>query len=803
MDLNPPLVGRDQELEVLYDHLAGALSGKGGLILVSGEAGIGKTRILDRLGEAAAKTGFCMITGGCVPGAPLPYMPFYEAFQSLDSSPFSYEGVSGPPGPRDPTALLFESLELMTRESQKQPLLVCLEDLHWADPSTIQLIHFLARNVRSLRVMIVGTYRPEDLMSSVEGETHPLQSGIRLMSREGILTELHLARIGQADLSRAIEGMLGSKADAGVKARIYEHSGGNPLFAVETLRMLVTEGRLVQRDGIWVLVRGEDMTIPPTIHEVILRRIDKLSKEQRRILECASVIGEAFDPFLISESMEAEEMHVLDLLDGISVRHQLVVGRDDGYSFTHAKIKEVTYDAITRPKRAELHRRVAMTLEKALPDNTLLSSLSWHFCKAREREKCLSYSIMAGESFMLESYFSEGITHFKRALESVPDDEGHLSQKRKVLEGLGDAYREQCLSAKSMEFYDLLLKITDDPRDRARVLWKSAENWNPSNLGKGDLTRAMELLKEAESSPSLAPEDMANIEYQKAFALYYQDLERASVSIRRAIDLYAKAGNEERMMEAMKFDCFIKARGLRKEEALKGAQDFSEKAYRSKNRKYQIDAEWALSIVKHEADRPDQALVHLSRCQDLATKSGDLDALFHSHITKAELEEELGDFRLARKDAEKALDYAIVTDDTIALASAYTRLGRCSLNCGDQVKAEAYLERASPYVQQLSGVVRDWFEGLWLWSEARLEVARGADRKGGERFDRAIGLLQGAGSRHWDWAAMCRYDYAKSLIRQGSPGQAKEQLEQAYRLCTAIERFSLRKKVEELRSSLK
>jgi predicted ATPase len=185
MELNPPLVGRDKELELLYEHLGEAISAHGGLILISGEAGIGKTRILAKLSETAAKSGVMRIGGECVPGIPLPYLPFHEAFSAFTIGPFSSINSSDSSGQKQPTSVLMDTLELLTNESAKRPLLICLEDLHWADSASIHLLHFLARNVKKLRVLIVGTYRPEDLVPSEGEEVHPLQSSIRLMTREG------------------------------------------------------------------------------------------------------------------------------------------------------------------------------------------------------------------------------------------------------------------------------------------------------------------------------------------------------------------------------------------------------------------------------------------------------------------------------------------------------------------------------------------------------------------------------------------------------------------------------------------
>jgi tetratricopeptide (TPR) repeat protein len=797
MDLNPPLVGRDKELELLYDHLGCALSGHGGLVLISGEVGIGKTRILSRLSETAETAGFFVISGGCVPGIPLPYLPFQEAFAYFSGGPFESD-EEDQSKPRDPTSILFDALELLVNESAMRPILICLEDLHWADSSTTQLLLFLARKVQRLKVLMVGTYRPEDLEVCSETDVHPLLSGIRLMNREGTLTEVPLGRIGENDLSKAIEGMLGAPADQEVKNKILEQGGGNPLFIVETVRMLVSENRLELSKGIWMMRDKAKISIPRTIQEVVLRRLEKISKDQRRILECASAIGEAFEPDLIAESTGMDKMLLLEDLDNVTDRLQLVAKTEEAYRFSHAMIRDVIYSSISRPRRKELHRRIGCSIEKGHVDNSTLATLSWHFCQAQDTEKTLRYSVMAGENFMKESSYIEAISQFVRAFEIIPDDPSHLPEKMKVLEGLGDAYREQCISSTSMNYYEKFLGTCSVPKDRARVLCKTAANWNPTNLGRGDATRALELLDMAEACDGIGQEDIADIEFQRATVFIYDDdIEKASESLQKAMDYFASTENEPKMMESMKYACFIKLRELQFEDALEEATIFLEKAYDSNNRAYQIEAEWAMGHVLQQTDRPEQALLHLAKCEELAARSGDLDALLNSYIIESEVEEGLEDFPSARDHAEKALKYSIILDDVLALSFSYTRLGRCSLGCGDIESTETYLTVGWTYVQQLTGLVGEWFEGLWSWSKGKLEVAKGHHDEGFKYFELGSVKLERAGTRHWDWAALCHLEYATALIEKGMRSEAKEHLERADDLGLRIGRSSLREKVRE------
>jgi tetratricopeptide (TPR) repeat protein len=802
VELIPPMVGRDKELEILYCHLGKALQGQGGLILISGEAGIGKTRILNKLKESAVNTGFFTVWGGCVPGIPLPYLPFQDAFSYFSRGPIEDGNSEKQTEPRDPTSVLIESLELLVNESAKKPLLICLEDLHWADSATIQLLIYLARNAQRLRLLMAGTYRPEDLTPGADGEVHPLLSGIRLMTREGTITELPLTRIGQEDLSQAIGGMLGA-TDQEVVESIHKKSGGNPLFAVETLRMLISEGCLRSREGVWSFDGGIKVTIPKTIQEVILRRMERLSKHQLKIIECASVIGESFDPSLIAESLGIDELDILDELDSLSKNNQLVAWNENGFNFTHAMVKDVTYENISKSKQKELHKRIGCALENRLPDNTILSSLSWNFFQAQEREKCIRYSILAGEFFLQEGIFPEAIEQYKRALNAIPAEATYESALLMILEGIGDTFRDCHSNLASSNFYDRFLHLSNAPKDIARVQRKQAENWLPSGLGKGDATHSLSLLDEAESCIGQSPEDIANIEHVRAWNQFQMgDFEKSAASLKHANDLMESTGKEWKLIDPIMLDFFILQKRLIHDEVLEKAKLFLHKAKESGSMRFQLYAEWIMADSYLMNDREDLALLHFRKCGEMADRTGDLYMLASCYLHIAEIEDELGNYLIAESEAEIGFNTSMVVDDVSHLSWSYALLGRTCLHNQEIEEAERCLIIGWGYVQQTVGSMRIIGEGDWFWSKAELELELGHDTEGFDSFEKAITRYNEAGSFFWYLSASCRYIYAKALKEQGLKTRAREQLDRAFETLTILKRFTLRNKVEQLRSSL-
>ena len=381
----PPLAGREPELGLLEKSLQNVFSGAGCLFLISGEAGIGKTRLAKEFEGKAEARGCKVLVGHCIPSTQIPYLAFLEALEGLsDNDNLSHvsriknaakraapdiagaipvvgttaralasllKGYQGEEGKGSEENLLLGTLELLKTESSKRPLVIRIDDLQWADSASIGMLHLLARNVHDLPIFLLGTYRTEEVLDQEKG-VHPFLDSLQIMRREQIVEELNLRPLIEKDVQQVVSCMLEKPVDKALIELVFKESGGSPLFAIETLRMLVSEGRLVERSGTWTMTGDGGIHIPRTVQEVISRRMDKLSKDQRKILECASVIGERFDPSVIAESLVIDELHLLDELDSVSKNFQLVAYDEGSYKFAHARIKDVSYDGISKPRRA-------------------------------------------------------------------------------------------------------------------------------------------------------------------------------------------------------------------------------------------------------------------------------------------------------------------------------------------------------------------------------------------------------------------------------------------------------------------
>ena len=206
--------------------------------------------------------------------------------------------------------------------STNNPLILFIDDLHWADSASLSLLHYISRSILSERILIIGTFRSEEVNVNVEGKGQQFVETLRLMGREGLFNEVHLSGLSPMDVGGIAESMLGGKLPKAFIENLATDSHGIPLFVVESLRMLYEQGGLVQKDGQWHLT-VDKYNIPAKIKDVILRRVESLKPNQKRVLEAASVVGEKFYPKLVAAIVSQDYLDVLESLNTIVGMHTL------------------------------------------------------------------------------------------------------------------------------------------------------------------------------------------------------------------------------------------------------------------------------------------------------------------------------------------------------------------------------------------------------------------------------------------------------------------------------------------------
>ncbi|MFB3092762.1 MAG: AAA family ATPase, partial [Dehalococcoidia bacterium] len=334
---------------------------------------------------------------------------------------------------------LFDSITAFLKSaSQKQPLVLVLDDLHWADQPSLLLLQVVARELGNSRLLLLGTYRDVEL-----NRQHPLAETLGELTRERLFQRVLLRGLSQQDVGRFIEVAAGVDPPSGLTEAVHTQTEGNPLFVTEVVRLLVQEGELNQESGArdsWTV------RIPEGVREVIGRRLNRLSQRCNETLTIASVIGREFElrelAPLVEDVSEDRLLEVLEEALSARVIEELpqVVGR---YQFTHALIRETLTEELTLTRRARLHARIGDVLEELYGDEVEghAAELAYHFVEAVAvigRSKLVRYSLLAGERALATYAHEEAIAHFERALaakEGQPMD----AETAALLSGLGRA----------------------------------------------------------------------------------------------------------------------------------------------------------------------------------------------------------------------------------------------------------------------------------------------------------------------------------------------------------------------------
>ena len=443
-------VGRQREMGDLKGCLEDALSGRGRLVTLVGEPGIGKTRTAQELATYAGLRGAQVLWGRSYEeqGVP-PYWPWVQAIRSYvrDRDPEELRSEMGagaadiaeivsdvrerlpglPPAtgldPEQARFRLFDSITAFLKTaSQRQPLVLVLDDLHWADQPSLMLLQFVARELGGGRLLIVGTYRDMEL-----SRTHPLAEALGELTRERLFQRVLLRGLAQEDVGRFIEMAAGVAPPPGLVSSVYTQTEGNPLFVTEVVRLLVQEGSVGAGLKSAPTAGGSDswtVRIPEGVREVIGRRLNRLSQRCNEVLAVASILGREFTSEhlipLVEDVTEDRLFGILEEALAARVIEELpqAVGR---YQFTHALIQETLAEELSMTRRVRLHARIAQTLEVLYGDDaeSHAAELAYHFSQAEAvtgTAKVGRYSLLAGERALASYAYENALAYFEKGL---------------------------------------------------------------------------------------------------------------------------------------------------------------------------------------------------------------------------------------------------------------------------------------------------------------------------------------------------------------------------------------------------
>jgi DNA-binding SARP family transcriptional activator len=414
-------VGRERELAELRTALEEAVSGRGSVVLVGGEPGIGKSRLAEEVATSVGSRDVRLLTGRCweAGGAPA-YWPWLQALRPYvrEADPGvlreSLAGAGGelvallpelrerlpelPDAPSDGSEgarfrLLEAAVSFLAGASRAQPLAIFLDDLHAADASSLLLLRYVAAHAARSRLLVVGCFRDTELSPPLADVLN--ESAVRRVSLKGL---------GPEDTSRLLTLVVGAEPGEDLAARVQAETQGNPLFSVEF-------GRLV--------AAGDRLSIPEGVRDTIRRRVERQSSGCRGVLALASVMGREFDPEVVARLSGLDEDDLARVLDEAAAS-RLVEGVPDGAGrlrFTHILVRDALYEDLPAPRRFRLHRAAGDALEALFPD-AHLAELAHHYLEAGTAvaDKAVEYSQRAGDRAASQFGFEEAARHYENAL---------------------------------------------------------------------------------------------------------------------------------------------------------------------------------------------------------------------------------------------------------------------------------------------------------------------------------------------------------------------------------------------------
>jgi tetratricopeptide (TPR) repeat protein len=559
------MVARERELAEARALWRKAVAGEGQVLLVSGEPGIGKTRLVRELATQVQISGNIALVGESYETGGAPYAPFAQilrrGFQGRVSDQLELPGFvladlvelapslrmryqdipQNPPlDPESEQLRLFENVvAFFVALSERAPLMLVLEDAHWSDSGTLSLLRHLARRTRRQRVLTVATYREVEL-----DEMLPFQEVLLDLNRERLATRLRLSRLNREGTRDLLAALFDEEITPEFLEGIYRETEGNPFFIEEVCKALVDSEELYFAGGHWHRPNMEDLQIPQSVRVAIQSRVGKLPPECQNTLTLAAILGREFEFEVLAEACaeplgswqaldEDGLIEVLECAERAQLIEEVRGRRDVSFVFTHALIPATLVGVVRTLRRRRLHNHAAAAIETLYPgDESRLESLAHHYGEAGDEEKAQTYYTRAGDYASSVYANQEAERHYQAALDlaDAPGERGYLlSELGKVQARLGRSREAIGTLQQAIEIH----KTLGDSDMVAHLYARAAR-------AADEPPRGLALCREGMAVVVGAPESrgLAELQHAMARACYFAGLvDEAGPLCRRALEM--------------------------------------------------------------------------------------------------------------------------------------------------------------------------------------------------------------------------------------------------------------------------
>jgi len=742
-----PLVSRQHEVRRILTAVDAVVGGNGRLVMLTGEPGIGKTRLAQEVALEAGRRGFLVASGRCYePEQDVPFYPFLEVLAAARSAAprairddvprrWPYLGWLLPenvlqasaPARRgwmrdvgDEQLLLWAVSSFLRAVAEEMPVAVLLDDLHWADGASVKLLLHLARHTRGDRVLLLGTYRDVEL--GPPGALRvPLARALVDLNRERLVERVSVHRLDQKGTAELIVATMGDiEVSPELAALVHRGTDGNPFFIQEVVRALVDRGEIYREGGRWTYRDIRSFQAPETVRAAIGERLARLPAEIQAVLYRASVLGQTFD-FDVLRALGSSSEEELDAALEAAVAAGLI--REEGLSagtlrvsFTHALTRQALYEDLSLRRRRSLHLAAGEVLQR-LPDavrQQRAAELAWHFREGGDRERAVRYTLLAGDQAVTVFAYGEAERLFRTAVELLAAGDRTPAEAPLGPEALAKLGRV----LHTIERYDEALTVMEQAASLYRMQGNgTGEGQIVAEIGWIHHNRGTDEEGVAYLQPQVAALEREGRQPAVLAALYtglarlFFGLGRYTEELaaaERAVTLAREVGDQMLMAVA---------------QARRGA---------------------ALMTV----GRREEAREALEEAVALAEATGNLGTMTVALDNLGEIGRDGGDYRQAQRDFERAAELAEQTGVPGRIAWTLTKLGRIHLLQGKWTQARAIFERAlrlladdprsAAYPRIHLGQL-DLFEGSWERGSAQVEAAMRAEAPGRDHWLRRHG----------------------------------------------------------------
>jgi tetratricopeptide (TPR) repeat protein/predicted Ser/Thr protein kinase len=647
------IIGRQAELEEAKILWRRATQGQGQTLLISGEPGIGKTRLMREILTNAEVSGGISLVGECYAESNSPYSAFAQitrkaldmvAKKDLDlpgsvladllslTPDIRFRFPEIEPNPRlDPESeqqRLFENMVLLCSSlGSRAPLLVVVDDAHWADSGTVTMLHHLIRRTQNLPVMILATYREVELK-----ESRPFNEMLLDLNRQRLGYRIKLERLDKEATHQLLKAIFAEDISDEFLEGIYRETNGNPFFIEEVCRALVESGAVYYEDGEWQRVGMDELQIPQGVQVAVEYRLTNLPREYQDVLRMASIIGREFSFDILSTALEMDEDVIIDGLEAAEEAQMIreVDGHGDvTFIFVHALVPSAIADSVRTLRRRKLHKRVAAAIETENPGD--YEGLAYHFGEAGDDSQAIKYYRLAGERAAAAFANQDAENYFQSALDLVED----AQDKATLLAQMGLAQAFQSKNQEALETWREAINLFEslDEIDRVaelyarstRTTWDSGDTFGSLAIAEEGLSK----VSEYEVGPGLA---RLFAEYSRA-CYFNGKLENSGEYSERGLKIAEDLDLVEIQVET------LTTLGLCLQHQPERAIDYLEKAAHLADRSNlprqatRVHNNLAIQYMRHEANF-NKAMQEMQTAAEIAHRVGDRDGelFFHANL---------------------------------------------------------------------------------------------------------------------------------------------------------------------------